>query len=200
MKRPFALLTLATVAAFAMGPHAALAQDNASLRADWNLHPDSTRPHPKARTLAVVAPVAIDLVRCRLGYGHTRYRDLDTQVPGLRSGGKIKVTLELVDEGGTTRVAKARAKVRVTGEERNDREAGVAWAESAVPSDSSYKRNGKFPLHLEPGTMLLWTVQLKGMPAIASELDRQPWYQDGIGLGIVCHACGTTDSPCPDEN
>jgi hypothetical protein len=160
--------------------------------------------HPKKHQLAAVAPEQMDIVLCRLDYGLGRYKDFDSAYPHLSSGGKIKVILRLVSEEGTRKLAKATAKVTVEDNELFDnRSTRLGWADIAGDLDGwgefEYKRNKNFPVHLEPGDMLLWTVQFKGMPRVESARDGDPWYQDGFGLGANCLSCGSPTTPCPDE-
>lgn len=170
----------------------------------WELVPDTSMKHPKKHQLAVVAPEQMDIVLCRLDYGLGRSKDFESAYPPLSSGGMIKVVLRLVTAEGSRKLAKAKAKVRVEDNELFDNRSTIlGWAESAGDfhgvGEFEYKRNKNFPVRLEPGDMLVWTVQFKGMPRVESVRDGDPWYQDGIGLGVNCLSCGSPETPCPGE-
>ena len=180
------------------------AADKHTLRTDWGLTPDTTMPHPKRHHLAAVAPVAMDLVMCRLDYGLGRSKDPDSAYPRLASGGKVKIALSVVSGEGTRRIARAKVKVTVEDNELFDNRSTVlGWADSAGDfwgfGEFEFRYNKNFPLHLEAGDMVLWIVQFQGMPAVESARDGDPWYQDGIGLGAVCRGCGSFATPCPDD-
>jgi hypothetical protein len=180
------------------------AADNEVLRSFWQLNPDVTMSHPRKHHIAVVAPEATDIVMCRFHYDHGRSTDYDSAYPHLSSGGKIKVTFQIVAEEGSRKLAKTRSKVRIEDNGQFDNRSTIlGWADSAGDFDGlgefEYKRNRNFPVHLAPGDMLLWTVQFKGMPQVESQPDADPWFRDGIGLGAICRSCGTPRTPCPDQ-
>ena len=180
------------------------ATDGHWLRNFWWLTPDATMKHPKKHKLAAVAPEQMDIVMCRFGYDLGRSTDFDSAYPHLSSGGKIRVILRLVSEEGTRKLAKAKAKVTVEDNDFFDNRSTVlGWADIAGDfygfGEFEYKRNKNFPVHLEPGDMLLWTVQFKGMPRLESARHGDPWYQDGFSLGAICRSCGSFTTPCPDD-
>jgi hypothetical protein len=207
--------TVAVVLALVISYQAlpALAGDRLDLQTSHEWLPDSTRAHPRKMKLAIAVTDRTDLAFCELWYRIWRLQPGTPYVfPSLESGGKVKLSLKLISAAGKETVAKSSAVVEALPPSPPEnvsswRQAIVGWADSAVVRGGSFVEwnpkltiSDNFPLHVEPGDILQWTLTFKGMPKLEVDRGSEPPFWDELSLSTRCYSCGSADRPCPDES
>jgi len=185
------------------------AEDNNRLLTDWDLTPDSDRPHPTERQVAFLVPTKTTIVYCGLHYRHGRYRfaGMNPEPLTLKKGGRVTLSLEILRGDETIKVGKKKIKVKMVDE---GRVAAAGWADSSgVAEDDGYiqgrhpvnfETSAVLPLQLQKGDVLLFTQKFKKMPELeAVEITGAIVKWDFISVGAGCKTCGTTDHPCPGD-
>lgn len=179
------------------------ATDIEDVGGSWILTPEADRPHMAKRLLALPVFQSLTVVACELEYNHTRVRYfLDTgawERLEMPKKGKMKVRFEIVTKTGTTFVDQR--STRVKNDEIERRHAWMGWADgSGIDSDDFYKPVAAFPLRVESGDVLLFSVQFKKRPELlAVERTDTELRKDRISLRLGCTTCGSSDTPCPER-
>ena len=206
MRHVLPILAIA-VAALGSTYRPALAIDEEQLYFRDELTPDVSMVHPGKKKAALVVTASMDLVACDFWYRHNRSgEDYTDDLPALESGGEIKVTMKHVRGRRKKKIGRqvdAVSVLQVEGSTPSLRYGVVAWADSPLicdwcvaTYDFTFKRSKKFPLHVEPGDVLLWTVAFAGMPRIEVDRDGDPGYEESITFHSKCSTCGTIEFPC----
>jgi hypothetical protein len=151
----------------------------------WTFGPVVPQPHPKKKSFAYLATenhqIAVSYLYYQLeniGFG-----------PPLKSGGKMTVTLKILKRNETIKIGKTKVKL----EDFNEgylKVGGVDWSDPSGAQDKTV-RTEFFPINLEPGDVVLWTVKFKKMPRLEGP-DHLPYVET-----LVCN-CGSRDFPCSE--
>lgn len=180
----------------------ALAVDHQELESGWSYSPEKGSSHPKKVKLMMVTDERVELTACHLWYARGRYGLGASQAFPVPSGGRVKVALKVIGQSGKRKIATYNKDIDPHG---MDGMAVVGWADSplenqflAVTYGLETERSGKFPLRVEAGDMLQWTVKFSGAPRLEVDLDGAAPFRDSFWLRTWCESCGTVDRPCKD--
>lgn len=200
--------TLAILSLVWILPQPISATDDEYLSTSWSIMPENDRPHPSNATLAMPIFRDTTVTHCELNFGHARYR-YDLEAGGgdyltLAKGGTMKVDLEVATNKGDQTVDSRSFKVK------RDRQFGYRWASLAWVDPSGvaygpdetydYVHSDSFPLELESGDVLLFSVRFTKKPKILGvERSETHLRRDSLSLSAHCWSCGTNDTPCPEE-
>jgi hypothetical protein len=194
-----ALSALSLLTAFAR-PIAA--SDPQALRTSWSLIPESDRPHPEGLAVALPAFRAVTVTNCELSFAHSRRRwnvaTGENESFNLPKGGKVKVDLEIARNADSIVIGSRSVKVkrdRMFGW----RQAWLGWVDKSGMADEQENAVSEaFPLDLEPGDVLLFSVRFTKKPKLLG-VERSEDLQriDALSLSASCSTCGSRNAPCP---
>ena len=174
MKNVLPILAMTVLTPLGLAARPGLAADEQTVDFTDFLMPTATMAHPDKKELAVVVTDQMDLAACDFWYEHWRWPVEGSQgLPALESGGEIEVSLKRVRGRRKREIAR---QVSAVWEKSSGRRIGiVAWADSPVICDwcaagygFTFETSKEFPLHVEPGDVLLWTVTFSSMPELES--------------------------------
>jgi hypothetical protein len=174
------------------------------LGTSWSHVPETERSHPSRVTLAIAVFRDTSVTRCWLQYEHNRRISFDlgsdhsSEYFVLPKRGKIKIDLEIATPGGALDVAKRSMKVKR--DENGARWAWMGWIDdSGHASDPDYKPVEAFPLQVEAGDVLIFSVQFTKKPKLLGiERTDEAMRRDALFLSVECSSCGSNDTPCPE--
>jgi len=204
MKRQLAILASITLILATAEMSPCLAEDALSQSAYWVLTPDSARPHPGEKQIAIAVRNRVAIVTCLLQYQHARYQWDEIDPDGrerlnLKSGGKMTVSLEILKKNESLLIGQQKKKVK-SPEER--REAWMGWADSSGidTGDSRYRYETAegFPIELKSGDVILFSVEFKKMPRLQFERTDSGVLWDELYFDATCDTCGSNGTPCPE--
>lgn len=181
------------------------ATDREDVGATWHLTPETDRPQIAESLVTIPVFRSLTVVSCELTYTHVRTR-YDLGPPhehdhlDLSTGGRMTVDFEIVTKTGTTRVD--RRSTRVRNDDRG-RWAWLGWVDSSGldSGDDRYRYEpvAGFPLRVDPGDVLLFSVQFTGMPDVLGvERTETDLRRDRIFLWSNCVTCGSNGTPCTE--
>ncbi len=181
-------------------PPPSTAVDHQELTSGWDLYPEKGMSHPKKVKLATVADGSIELTACHLWYAHSRDSLSASQgFPEISNGGRLNVSLKVVGQSDNRKIASYSKDIDSNGM------AVVGWADSplenqflAITYGLQTEISAKFPIRVEAGNMLLWTVKFSGAPRLEVDPEGAAPFRDNVWLRTWCESCGTVDRPCKD--
>lgn len=199
---PATSLALLSLLSFLAQPLFATHAEN--LGTSWSLMPETDRPHPSRVTLAIPVFRDTSVTDCWLQYEHSRSQILfdlgRVEQFILPKGGKLKVAFEIATPEGALTVAKRSMKVKR--DERGSRWAWMGWIDDsghASDPDPDYKSVEAFPLQVEAGDVLMFTVRFtKKLKLLGVERTDERIRDDALSLSVECSSCGSNDTPCPE--
>jgi hypothetical protein len=204
MIRTTLAITLTSLSLVAIFTRPLAATGTETLTTTWSLIPESERSHPAAVTLAVPSFRPTTVTNCELSFNHSRRRwNVETggnEILDLPKGGKLKVDFDFVRNGALSAIENRTVTVK-RHPDFGWRHAWLGWVdESGMADDQEHARSEAFPIDVEAGDVLLFSVRFTKRPKLLGVDKSDDLLQiDALSLSASCWTCGSNDSPCSDR-